>query len=301
MKRYLAFVLTLTLLLCGCGGPKAAAPAEYDLTPILEANSADAILAAYDSYTAQSEYPDGIVVYTYVDRESFFMTDGTVTYLFTPEEQCIVSTEPGMEYFDRYLNLFGEDMAAQWRAEAAMGEESQYEKIVSWEEADGVIYIETTLEPEHWSEDLAQMGYVGEDGDVYVCEYEVEPETNRITSSKESIRRKDGTVEPLGTVTFKVNAEMPEQMLAVIEEAKAIDALLQDQTRTVTCVVDPGSSEERTLSKTVPLGSYVMLPENMDGYALYLDAEGTQSVSGLQEDVFQEDYTVYAIPTADAT
>jgi len=36
-------------------------------------------------------------------------------------------------------------------------------------------------------------------------------------------------------------------------------------------------------------------------HALFLDAEGTQSVSGLQEDVFQEDYTVYAIATADAT
>lgn len=301
MKRLISLILVLALLLCGCGGPKAAAPAEYDLTPILEANDPDTILTTCSSYAAEMAYPDGTVVYTYTDQESFFMTDGTMTYLFTPEEQCMVSTEPGMEYFDRCLNLFGEDMAAQWRGEIAMGAESRHEKVVSWEETDGTVLIKTELEPEYWNEELAQMGYVGEDGDVYVCEYEVDPETNRILSSVESIRRKDGTQDPLGTVIFSVNVDKPEQMQAVIDEAAAIEALPEDQTRTVTCVVDPGSSEERTLSKTVPLGSYVMLPENMNGYALFLDAEGTQSASGLPEDVFQEDYTVYAIAAADAT
>ncbi|MBP3684380.1 MAG: hypothetical protein J6J12_05390 [Oscillospiraceae bacterium] len=301
MKRLTCVLLVLMLLLCGCGGPAAAAPAEYDLAPVLEANQVESLVAQYDNYIVNCQYPDGTTVDLYMDRDSYFSTDGVTSYLFTPEEQCVVSTEPGMEYFDRYLNLFGEDMAAQWRMDAGMGAESQYEKVVSWEETDGVARIGTELEPEYWSEDLAQMGYVGEDGDVYICEYEVESETNRILRSNEYIRRKDGTVEPLGVVTFAVNGEKPEQMQVIIDEAKAIDALPGNQTRTVTCVVDPGSTEERTLSKTVLLGSYVMLPENMNGYALFLDAEGTEPVSGLLEDVFQDSFTVYALQKADAT
>ena len=296
MKKTITILLTvlcIAALLVGCGAASEEAQA---LEKLIAANTTEALLTQYESVLATFALPDGSEYLVYVDDETFlFADDANGLYsLFTPQEQCEVETVDGTEYFHRHINPFHADLGAPWRESAFLLETTAKEKVYSYEQKDGRLYLQTQMEAADLSrEEMEYLGLVLETGDRYICEYEADGDTYLIFSTEEYILHADGTREDLGTYTMTVNAEQPEIIAELEAKGQAIDAMPAEDTRVITCIVDPGLETEYAVSKTVEKDSYVMIPEDLQGYEMYMDAEGTQPFTGAPED--SSSFTIYLI------
>jgi len=296
MKKTITILLTvlcIAALLVGCGAASGEAQA---LENLIAANTTEALLQQYDSVSATFALSDGAQYLIYVDHETFLFADdaNSMYSLYTPQEQCEVETVDGTVYFHRYINPYQEDLGAFWRESAFQLEIAEKETVSSYEQKDGRVYVTTQIKAGDISqEEMAFRGFLLENGDTYYCDYEADANTFCVIRTEEYILRADGTREDLGTVTITANAEPPEIIAELEAKGQAIDAMPAEDTRVITCIVDPGLETEYAVSKTVEKDSYVMIPEDLQGYEMYMDAEGTQPFTGAPED--SSSFTIYLI------
>ncbi len=295
IAAYLMILLCVVTALTGCAAPS---EAEQAMEQVLSANNAAALLEQYDNITLSFDFPDGYKTFVFVDEETFLFTDEShsVTTLFTPQEQCEVEILDGTEYFHRYINPFNADLGAMRREGAFLIQATEREKVTSFTQDNGVLYIETRLAAEDLrQEEMEYMGILMEKGEYYACEYQVDAQTYRILRSDEYIIRADGSREDLGRITLQVNTDKPAYIAEVEAKGAAIDALPAEQVRIITCVIDPGLETERTIFKTVMKESYVLFPEDLQGYDIYMDPEGTQPLVNTPGQAADSSFTVYLI------
>jgi len=281
MKKTITLILALLCtagLMTGCGQKS---EEDQIMDKILEATTWENMIETYGSALVSYDLPDNFSFHIYMDSETFLETNNEHEYAFllSPEESCNMGLyDDGTPYFDRFVNVFDENMSAVMRSEPLLTALTEVEVIVSMTEENGILSFETKWGTNDISaEELASYGLDMADGDYYVCKYKADAETCRLMESYEYILHADGTETYLGTVTFQVGVERPTDFInELAAKGDEIDALPDEQTRVVYLVLDPGTENERIVSQKVVSGDLVLLPYDMRGYEVYMDPEGKQ-------------------------
>lgn len=281
MKKTLTLILALLCtagLMIGCGQKS---EEEKILEKIYEATTWENLLKNYGSLIVDYALPENASFHIYVDTETFLSTDDEHSFaiLFSPEESCEVGFyEDGTTYFDRYINIFDENMSIIMRSDPLLPYLTDNEIVTSMTEENGVIYFETKWGTNSVSaEDLETAGLDMADGDFYISNCKADAETYRMLESYEYILRADGTETYMGTATFHVGVERPNDYIhELAAKGDEIDALPAEQTRVINLVVDPGTEDERTIFQKVMRGDRAILPYDLRGYEIYMDPEGKQ-------------------------
>lgn len=284
--------------LTGCG---TLSKEDQVLADIMSANTTSILLEQFDNIMLHYDLPEDIAFDIYVDKETYLSTDEEHSYaiLFSPEEQCEFGfMEDGTEYFHRYVNIFDEDLGAPTRDSVMAFPLYPKETITSLKEENGILLLEFSIGAEDLTpEDMEIMGIFLDEGDSYICSYEADAKSSRLLSCEEHILYADGTSETLGRVDITFNVERPAYIAELEARGDEIDALPEEQTRVIHFVIDPGLETERTVSQKTILGSLIVITMDMRGYALYLDAEGTQPYVQEPGQEYNSSVTLYLIKT----
>jgi len=280
MKKVTILILSLLCiagLMTGCGQES---EDKKIMQKVFETTTWENMIETYGSARIDYELPENISFYTYMDSETFLETNNERSYafLFSPEESCDMGLfDDGTPYFDRFVNIFDEDMSAVMRSDSFLFLTGN-EVLVSMTEENGVLSFETKCGTNDISaEVLEASGLDMADGDYYVCKYKADAETYRLLESSEYILRADGTEKYIGTITIQVGVERPTDFInELAARGNEIDALPEEQTRVVYLVLDPETENERTVFQKVVRGDLVLLPYDMHGYEVYMDPEGTK-------------------------
>jgi len=289
MKKVTILILSLLCiagLLTGCGQKS---EEEKIMQKVFETTTWENMIETYGSARIDYALPENVSFYIYMDSETYLETNDEHAYafLFSPEESCDMGLyDDGTPYFDRFVNIFDEDMSAVMRSDSFLFLTGN-EVLVSMTEENGILSFETKCGTNDISaETLEAYGLDMADGDYYICKYKADAETYRLLESSEHILRADGTEKYIGTITIGVGVERPTYFInELAARGDEIDALPEEQTRVINLVVDPGTENERTVSQKVMRGDMVALPYDMHGYDVYMDPEGKQ----LRADVPDED------------
>jgi len=284
MKKVTILILSLLCtagLLIGCGQKS---KEEKIMQKIFEATTWENLIENYGSILIDYDLPENGSFHIYANNNTFLQTDDerSFAFLLSPEESCDADFyEDGTPYFDRYINIFDDNLTAGLFSDPLLSSLTPIEILVSMTEENGIIYYETKWGTDIISaEELESSGLDMAEGDYYISKYKADAKTYRMLESYEYILRADGSETYLGTVTFHVEVERPDDHIRELEaRGDEIDALPYEKTRVVNLVVDLGTENERTVSQKVVRGDMVLLPYDMHGYEVYMDPEGKQSKS----------------------
>lgn len=244
------------------------------------ANSEEALLQKSEkvAFISAYSYADGIVVsqYNYADSQRAVVENdfGTVideqgdVYGFDNEEKRIFHVlftdgayEPYRESYQLGMTVFRIDGR---------------EKVVDWEEKDGIIALSTSIEDKSFVDGMA-TGYLYEDGAVesLIYEYEIDAESYEITRIYLYAVLPDGDKVEL----YRSEREAAPETYVVEEQIHS--AVFEGDMRTVTLTENPGTEQEKVYTQTVSKGNdiQVCLPPEHSG-ELYLDAACTMLYEG---------------------
>ncbi len=303
----LTLLCLLALALCACGGGSGSpqdgddgqqAPRDISkitMTQIVDANDLGTLLKNYsDIYFLEGPAAGEDPWYMYyIDADNFYYMDSGVQELYTKDHfyGLFVDDNEGT-YFMEGLNATGEpyemmdeDSGPLWSSELPVMEKVQSVATNS----DGTLRVATQVLPAYlenygnWYEELKEA-------ETIRFVYNLDPDTLAIYSAEGNAVLKSGE----SLVFCYVTAGYSQGRLERLDELVARSAGANGgETRTVTCVLNPGTDKEAVYSQKIGKGTRVMVftPE---GYTnIYTDPECTQIFEG--ETDYDADLLVYSV------
>lgn len=291
MKRNVVLVLLAVILLVGCMSG-CAKKDNAVLKQIDAANTTEALVKN-----------NGRVAY----RNSFYLTDGSVLsgYAYKDGNRYVVEDDYGVmidengdvygfdtERNKTYRYLFTEGMYEEYAADPMSQPLTLYmydeaEKVVTSEEKDGVLYIETENEYflQEFAEDIAYAGYDMEDVESMTLAYEADAKSLELLKIENKLKLKDGKEVVLADVVRVMDCEEyqpDEQLMAEV---------FSDDARSVTIITDAGTENEKSYTQTIGKDGEIIpsFGEEFE-YALYLDPECTEEFEGAEENPKEATY-----------
>ncbi len=270
-KRRLASLLALCCVL-GLAACAQKTPGNTEVLADLEAaNTNQALLERHERIASQRTYynADGTKnhQYNYLDSERFVQEyEGQVLV----DEGGVVYGRDGTEPYC-YLFIDGsyEGFAAMYEQLSCYAPIEE-EVVLSTEEKDGVLYIESEVPPQAQQEAVLEPGgYTVEEGDRYLLHYRTNAETMELLGFTETLVRADGEEILLAEL------EMVKDPEPYVVDEELRDMVYGEPKRTVTVVAGPGTEEERSFSQAVKQGCSVSLWAD-GGFELFTDEACTE-------------------------
>ena len=282
MKRKLITVMMFVVLLLaftGCSlNINIAAPGQVKtgdaslLTEIFDANTFEGIVARNGrmSYTLINHFKDGTEYEStiYMDDNMYAMDsyDGYGIILIIRDNEAFgYDPEKGGYYNTVFVASI--DQYKEENELSSFFDEEENEEIVSVEEKNGMLYIETFITPDESDESFRFFGYEKDDIDRFSCEYTVDAATLEILDLKTYITKDDQRI-PYTEHILDRNCE------EYVPDKELNDAVFGDDVRTATIYADAGTDRERVLTGTVTKGSSIYVYTGDEYYsALYEDKD----------------------------
>lgn len=256
-KKIFLSLLTASLMIAG-GSASAWAQETDSLPQSLEEvedtviMNVEDLLDIYDAVGCNTieHHGDGTVFswYCYYSKDLSVLEDSTgYIELFSEETNYIYDADtdtPGCLLFPT------EENKEQYRASLYDNSSYQFEgeEMVSITEDEDGISLVTRMDESAAETYLASIGYDTEGAETVQWTYQIDPETQAITSSAGICINEDGTETTL--IERVLNTEPEEYEIST----EILDRLNAEDTRTCTVIIDPGTEQERSVSETVGKG-----------------------------------------------
>lgn len=265
MKKvvFTAIFLAAALMLGGCGKK-----VDVTMEKIVAANDINVLLQNYKDVTVQvtnelSEpeyicYNGGEYNYYSEPGYQFLLQKGTNGGVVADKETGTYNTIEANEGVISPLTINFFDVELTLR-----------EKILSAEEKDGKLYVETEVSHEVAAKDSVYYGYEIKDGEYFTYNYILDANTYVVNSVSAYAHHTDGTVTELETYTVSYDMGVPSETLKLSERLASTE-----NARTITLILYPDTEDEKIYTIHSPNGDIVhySLPEDCQ---LYLDRECT--------------------------
>ena len=281
-QNVIAVILLLGLIILtatGCGeSPPEITEEIFTLEDLVRSNSYEVIFSQYSAVFTSSAYYGFVIAGEPIDlRQSsahvkgengmslfvefddgnvYAIADGNVYRLLVTGEYGVVAF-----FDDGYFETYYQPYVTEWLAFMIV----ENEEIVSVSVEDGIRTVVTHVRVS----DLGDFDMWGLPGGIIECIFEVDAQSGIYLRSSNYLMPDDaGERRLLSTTEMRYgNAEdfaIPEYIL------KSRD---MTETRTVTFIRDPNTSEENVFIFTIPK-NVELFPEPMDYFSYFLDAEG---------------------------
>ncbi|MGN0483438.1 MAG: hypothetical protein ACI4HI_07785 [Lachnospiraceae bacterium] len=166
-------------------------------------------------------------------------------------------------------------------------EDDPSEKVLSQQEKNGVITVETVTTDSVLKEMVEYGKFQTKSGDQLRYKYLVDEKTGEINQMKIYIFSKDGTKTVLQDIKRVRDAKK------YVVDQQIEDQVFAEDKRTITVTADPGTENERTFTQTVGKGCAIYIISE-EGYSnLYSDAACTKVVSEDEDNDYMQDRTYY--------
>lgn len=245
----------------------------------LEKNGDTGIHTIYYDSEGNETYSD----YVYIGENAFVYENshGDVDVLQDGEGYGF-SSEENLPYAYCFLDESSYENFLRQNQENYISADFSGEELVSEEEQDGVTVVTTEIAGKDVSDPYTSLLFHEGDGLKFV--YTVDAATRLLQSQECYEVQEDGTELLLASTVMDTEPEVYEV------SPELMDQIDNEDSRTITFVIDPGTEQEQTVVKTVGKGCAVTLvqPEGYTG--LYTDEDCTQVY---EEENYTEDATIY--------
>ena len=249
------------------------------LEAVLEKNGEIGIHTIYYDNQGAETYSD----YVYLGENTFVYenSDGDVDIIQDGEGYGF-SSESNLPYRYCFIDDASYEEFLKQNQSNYISSDFSGETLVSEEAEDGVVVVTTEVSGDQVKDSYASLLYQEGDGLRFI--YTVDEATHILQSQECCEVSEDGTEFLLSSTTVDTEPDVYEA------SQDLMDQLDNEDSRTVTFVIDPGTDQERTLEMSVGKGCAVTLvqPEGYTG--LYTDEACTQEYEGGD---YTEDVTLY--------
>lgn len=267
----------MAAVLCGCGGEDV----EIAIEDVLNANSTKSLLENYNSISVTYEYEDGTEYGYYADSELGYCWDEEFSEVTSGDIQYVLSE--GVYYRCFYAGMKTDVSSFEYLA--VDPELFLVEDVVKCKQKGDVITLTTKI----FVEEMEELGYEfseDEAGGYFLTEYYLDANSLDIRKIKERFVYEDGVKALPNTMVVEYNAARPEQADTLLARAKQ-----NSDVRTLTVVLDPNTTEEKSFTATTPKGDAALFYVPEEYIYVYTDRECTVEYDGTDD--WNEDLTLY--------
>ena len=273
MKKISVCLLLAAMLLAVLAlSASAASAGEVTLEMLAEANSAEKLLENHQSYCFYNEYEGESFGGTYTDSELCYMHQADNAMIYANGQEGELSD--GAFVVRLYA---GVQPDLEWTLGLVMT--SPEEEVIEVVEEEEKLIVKTRSSLLAYGEEI-EGGY---------CEYiyEVDPEQLFLLGGSYTSYTPEGVASIYTTWHVEYDVERPAQAQELLERVNP-----QQDYRTVTIVLDPGTENETVCLARTCRGDYAEIHLGEEYSTLYSDAECTQPFAGGSDP--SKDITLYA-------
>lgn len=232
-----------------------------------EANQFDSIVDRNGRlfYTVNCIFKDGHESpYTIYKDGTRYVQDDEYRLLIIEDDDVYGYDKEEEEYF-RCLFIDSYDLFVESWELSAVYRPDEREEILSREDKDGIIYLETSGAGECVEDVYTSYGFSREDVDSVYCEYVIDEDTLQILDVKSYVVKDD---EKILYSEIILDADCDEY----VPDEELMDGVFSDDSMTLTVITDAGTDDEKIYSRTVTKGSCIRVEPGDDFYyELYED------------------------------
>lgn len=256
-------------MLTGCKGSddasdKGKTSVDITLEEVMEANRTENLRKHYDNFRISMEDDEAAWKY-YVNQDYVFYEDGSISELTT--DTCKFGK------YTRFVTGFlfiEEEQDNSWYDNLLFDAEyAEYEELVDCVKDGDTLLLTSQIPTKQF---VKLVGHKAE-GDYILMEYRLDPDTYAIEEFTETIMHSNNTTTISLKTTVEYDTDCPEMATTLYQHATQTDNL-----RTVTVVVAPDTSQEKSYSIQVPKGDDVKYAKPDKYKKMYADRACTKDL-----------------------